>query len=58
MVDPATLAAELTRLRSSSSNPVRQAVADLYLHGLIYPVGVRDGQVIWKGVAQEAAANG
>jgi hypothetical protein len=54
MVDPATLAAELARLHGSS-NPVRQAIADLYLGGHICPVGVRDGQVVWEAVAQEAS---
>ena len=54
MVDPATLAAELALLRGSS-NPVRQAIADLYLGGHICPVGVRDGQVVWEAVAQEAS---
>ena len=54
MVDPATLAAELARLQSSN-DPVRQAIADLYLQGRICPVGVRDGDVVWKTVAQEAS---
>ena len=57
MVDPATLAAELALLQGSS-NPVRQAIADLYLGGHLRPVGVRDGQVVWEAVAQEGPANG
>ena len=47
MVDPATLAAELARLQSSN-DPVRQAIADLYISGQLSPAGVRDGQVVWK----------
>ena len=54
MVDPATLAAELARLRGSD-NPVRQAIADLYRQGRICPVGVRDGDVVWKTVEQVAS---
>ena len=54
MIDPATLAAELARLQGSD-NPVRQAIADLYRQGRIRPVGVRDGDVVWKTVEQVAS---
>ena len=56
MVDPATLAAELARLQSSN-DPVRQAIADLYISGQLSPAGVRDGQVVWKKTPNPEASH-
>ena len=54
MADPSILIAELARLQAST-NPMHQALAELYRQGGIRAAGVRDGQVVWKAVAQEAS---
>ena len=47
----ARLAAELAEYERSD-NPVQHALLELYHSGVIYPDGIRDGQIVWQATTE------